>query len=81
MLAFTLATPEGKLPYLHALLSYVSIPSCRVARQRRRPAGKTASGLPVGIQILGPYLEDATPLRLAGLLARENGGFTPPPGY
>ncbi len=44
------------------------------------PAGMTASGLPVGIQILGPYLEDATPIRLASLLARENGGFTPPPG-
>ncbi len=27
------------------------------------------------------YLEDATPIRLASLLARENGGFTPPPGY
>ena len=34
-----------------------------------------------GIQILGPYLEDATPIRLAGLLAKENGGFTPPSGY
>ena len=45
------------------------------------PAGKTPQGLPVGIQILGPYLEDATPIRLAGLLAKEHGGFTPPPGY
>jgi hypothetical protein len=25
--------------------------------------------------------EDATPIRLAGLLAKENGGFTAPPGY
>ena len=45
------------------------------------PAGKAANGLPVGIQILGPYLEDATPIRLAGLIAQENGGFTRPPGY
>jgi amidase len=45
------------------------------------PVGKTAAGLPVGIQILGPYLEDATPIRFAGLLAGETGGFTPPPGY
>jgi amidase len=45
------------------------------------PAGKTRQGLPVGIQILGPYLEDATPIRVASLLAKENGGFTPPPGY
>ena len=44
------------------------------------PVSKTPQGLPVDIQILGPYLEDATPIRLATLLARENGGFTPPPG-
>jgi amidase len=45
------------------------------------PVGKTDGGLPVGIQILGPYLEDATPIRLAALLAEVAGGFTPPPGY
>jgi amidase len=38
-------------------------------------------GLPVGIQIMGPYWEDATPLVFADLLAREFGGFSPPPGY
>jgi amidase len=37
--------------------------------------------LPVGIQIMGPYWEDATPLVFADLLAREFGGFSPPPGY
>ncbi len=26
------------------------------------PVGRTASGLPVGIQIVGPYLEDRTTL-------------------
>jgi len=39
------------------------------------------AGLPVGIQIMGPYWEDATPLAFADLLAREFGGFSPPPGY
>lgn len=38
-------------------------------------------GLPVGIQIMGPYGEDATPLAFADALAREFGGFTPPPGF
>ncbi len=77
----TLATPEGKLPYLHALISYMSVGNLTGCPATVAPAGKTATGLPVGIQILGPYLEDATPIRLAGLLAKENGGFTPPPGY
>ncbi len=77
----TLATPEGQLPYVPALLSYMSVAILTGCPATVAPAGKTATGLPVGIQILGPYLEDATPLRLAGLLAKENGGFTPPPGY
>jgi amidase len=45
------------------------------------PVGQTKSGLPVGIQIMGPYWEDATPITFAGLLAEELGGFTAPPGY
>jgi len=39
--------------------------------------GLTAKGLPVGIQIIGPYLEDATPIDLAGKLADVLGGFRP----
>ena len=38
-----------------------------------------AGGLPVGVQILGPFLEDRTPLKLAELIEREFGGFVPPP--
>ena len=77
----TLATPEGPLPYMRSLLTYMSVANLTGLPATVAPAGKTATGLPVGIQILGPYLEDATPIRLASLLAIENGGFTPPPGY
>ena len=45
------------------------------------PVGRARSGLPIGLQAIGPYLEDRTPLRFAALLARELGGFTRPPGY
>jgi len=45
------------------------------------PIGQTKAGLPVGIQIMGPYWEDTTPIIFAGLLAEELGGFTTPPGY
>ncbi|MCK1735377.1 amidase [Bradyrhizobium sp. 138] len=44
------------------------------------PIERTASGLPVGVQIIGPYLEDRTTIALAGLIEREFGGFVPPPG-
>jgi amidase len=44
------------------------------------PVGRTASGLPVGIQIVGPYLEDRTTLAVGRLVERLLGGFVPPPG-
>ena len=45
------------------------------------PAGRTSEGLPCGIQILGPYLEDATPIDVAGQIAELTGGFVAPEGY
>ena len=45
------------------------------------PVGLTRGGLPMGLQAVGPYLEDRTPLRFAALVAREIGGFKLPPGY
>jgi amidase len=41
--------------------------------------GRTPEGLPCGIQILGPFLEDATPIDVAGRIAELTGGFAPPP--
>lgn len=43
------------------------------------PAGRSADGLPVGVQIIGPYLEDRTPLAMAGMVETIR-PFTPPPG-
>ena len=43
------------------------------------PIERTPSGLPIGVQIIGPYLEDRTTIALAGLIEREFGGFVPPP--
>ena len=42
------------------------------------PAGKSAEGLPVGVQLIGPMFEDRTPLRLAELLEQTIGGFEAP---
>ncbi|MDA9424807.1 amidase [Bradyrhizobium sp. CCBAU 53380] len=44
------------------------------------PIERTPEGLPVGVQIIGPYLEDRTTIALAGLIEHEFGGFVPPPG-
>jgi amidase len=45
------------------------------------PLGLSPQGLPIGVQIVGPWLEDRTPLRLAELIEREFGGFVPPPMF
>jgi len=46
------------------------------------PIGFTPAGLPVGIQIIGPYLEDRTPIQFAMLLEEEiTGSFGLPPGF
>ncbi|MEM9033582.1 MAG: amidase [Actinomycetota bacterium] len=45
------------------------------------PAGLTSSGLPVGVQLAGPFLEDRTTLQAARIVEELLGGFSPPPGY
>ncbi|MDN3517726.1 amidase [Aquisalimonas lutea] len=45
------------------------------------PAGYTPDGLPVGVQIVGPYLEDYTALAFARHVEALTGGFAVPPGY
>lgn len=45
------------------------------------PIGLGSSGLPVGVQVIGPYLEDRTTLAFAQLAEREFGGYRVPPGF
>jgi amidase len=56
------------------LVGVVYLPSTVV------PVGRTPAGLPVGIQVVGPYLEDRTTLLVAARLAALTGGFVAPPG-
>ncbi len=43
------------------------------------PVGFTASGLPVGIQVVAPYLHDRTALAFARCMSDVVGGYVPPP--
>jgi amidase len=43
------------------------------------PIGRTDTGLPIGVQIIGGFLDDRTTIAFAGMVEREFGGFTPPP--
>jgi len=46
------------------------------------PVGRTPGGLPVGVQVVSPFLRDREAIQLAGILAEvSGGGFQVPPGY
>ncbi len=45
------------------------------------PIGRDQNGLPIGLQIVGNYLEDKTCIQFAKLLKEVIGGFTPPPQF
>jgi len=45
------------------------------------PIARTENGLPIGMQIIGGFLDDRTTIAFAGQIEREFGGFTPPPGF
>ena len=45
------------------------------------PMTRSMAGLPIGLQIVGPFLEDRTPLAFAQALEAAEGGFVPPPGF
>jgi len=45
------------------------------------PIGRTAAGLPVGMQVIAPYLHDRRAIQVAGLVSEVVGGYEVPPGF
>jgi len=71
---------ERSVPYMHGLV-YPAMSTVAGQPATAFPVGLSREGLPIGLQVVGPYLEDRTPIRFAALLAREIGGFRKPSGY
>ena len=69
--------PTSFMPHLAwpGMATFPNLPATAV------PIGVSRDGLPVGIQIIGPYLEDLTTIEFAKSMEREFGGYRPPPGY
>jgi amidase len=45
------------------------------------PIGRTAAGLPIGVQVVAPYLHDRRAARVARLIGEITGGYAVPPGF
>jgi amidase len=75
-----LNTSQGQRKYMDQLgwISFATLTGCPATIA---PVGHTKGGLPVGIQIMGPFMEDATSIKLAELMVQTTGGFAAPPGY
>ncbi|HEY5106736.1 MAG TPA: amidase family protein [Caulobacteraceae bacterium] len=61
------STPYGAQIAWPAMASLANLPATAI------PIARTRAGLPIGIQIIGPYLEDRTTLAFAGLANRAFG--------
>jgi amidase len=74
-------TVNGKeTPYLQnvgwtGLIGVLGLPSAVP------PLGRTAEGLPVGVQVVVPYLRDREAVQVAGQITEVVGGYAPPPGF
>jgi amidase len=80
MQARTLTVNGAQSPYF-GQLAWPGMATLANLPATAAPIGQTKTGLPIGAQIIGPYLEDRTTIGFAGLLEREFGGFKRPPGY
>lgn len=75
-----LETPEGDREFSD-MLFWISFATLAGLPATSFPVGVSDTGLPVGMQLIGPYLEDATPIVLSGILSKIVGMPQWPQGY
>jgi amidase len=76
----TVEVNGADIPYLAnivwtGLIGVIGLPSAVP------PLGRTEQGLPVGVQVVAPFLHDRDAVNVAGLIADVVGGYEPPPGF
>lgn len=71
----------AEVNYLFGLSVWMSLASAAYLPATTAPVGLSPMGLPVGIQIIGPYRGDRSTLAFSRLMSKVVGGFSAPPGY
>lgn len=75
--ARTISSGDGERRY-DELTFWIAHPAVAGLPAVSAPVGRTAGGLPVGLQVVGPIFEDDTAITFAELLANLVGGYEPP---
>jgi amidase len=70
---------DGKLVNYVDQVAWISFATLCGLPATVAPLERSESGLPIGVQIIGGYLDDHTTIGFAALLEREYGGFVAPP--
>jgi amidase len=77
----TLTVNGAQVSYLDQNLFWAGLPTVAYLPSTVFPTGTADDGLPIGLQAIGAEFADRTTIEAARLIAREIGGFRPPPGY
>jgi amidase len=72
---------DGRTHQYFDLLSWIALATALNLPATSMPVGRTTDGLPVGMQIVGPHLEDFTAIDFAMRAEEVLGGFVPPPAF
>ena len=72
-------TLNGEQRRYHELEAWPAIVGAAYLPSTSTPVGRTSRGLPVGVQVVGPYLHDRRTIAVSRLLAEVVGGYVPPP--
>ena len=72
---------DQDIPHSDVILPWAGLASLSYLPATVAPIGLTSGGLPIGVQIIGPYLEDRTTIHFAKLIEKDFYRFKPPPGF